>query len=111
MSNTLIDALHTVLVTESRSTDITRLPSAIIMAAMVRMDELKDIMQGRPNPALLQEYESIETHLSSIATARARKIAGADSGTTTNLLPHESAFLATVTAAKNELMTQWGIPE
>lgn len=106
----LIDALQLVLQDERQSGDLTRLPSTVLLAAMTRKDELADALRSRPTPALFEEYDSVVDHLGTLATFRAKKIAGAVGyGRLANMLPQEAAYYDTLQAATNELIHVWGV--
>lgn len=77
---------------------------------MTRKDELADALHSRPTPALFEEYDSVVHHLGTLATFRAKKIAGAVGyGRLANMLPQEAAYFDALQSATNELMGAWGV--
>jgi hypothetical protein len=106
----LVDSLQLILQDERRSPDLTRVPSTVLLAAMTRKDELADALCSHPTPALFEEYDSVVDHLGTLATFRAKKIAGSVGyGRPNNMLPQEAAYYDALQAATNELMQVWGV--
>lgn len=106
----LVDALQLVVQDERKAEDLTRLPSTVLLAAMTRKDELLDEIRARPSPKIFEDYDSVVDHLGTLATLRAKKIAGAVGyGRPNNMLPQEAAYYDAVNAATDALMQAWGV--
>jgi len=70
----LVDVLQLALQAERTAPDLTRLPPEMILAAMTRLDELRDAIHPTPTSELFEQYDSLTDHLGTIAMMRAKKI-------------------------------------
>ncbi|HQJ88862.1 MAG TPA: hypothetical protein PLY91_10025 [Methanoregulaceae archaeon] len=105
-----MDVLQLALQAERTAPDLTRLPPEMILAAMTRLDELRDAIHPTPTSELFEQYDSLTDHLGTIAMMRAKKIRDAVGyGRPMNMLPQEIAFYDAVDAATTALVRAWGI--